>query len=626
MGKQYVSNVQHVRRGASSSPVCISPATSTSPDASPDTSLRSALVSQPFSFTADKTPSVEHYAKSKIGRYYFSSQSDVQHWEQLQMNPLRELDMIPNFDLFSRCMALNMSMFASAENFLRHITNSSERGLTNLLPPLVLSPVQSASTSAARALIVGQCAQFLGSEKLRMLSNQFYLEAIKLQNIAVQSVAEGCGNDSVMTVSKDVGPSIEAFANITNGSSEAIDPLFQQDKCSYNSIRALSVSDDCTIAGFLLPFCETMTNNVSVNNWSSLITGVVMLLELGGPQAFREGEKQVMFNGALFMLAIHAAVTPDSRCSILNLPEWRECRTIVNPQSLHFVIIDDLFLIGEHQMELRKLFLNISEPFTLSSTGNSVSFDTIGRDATLRLEYCNEEGWKAMKELHANVTILDLKVEFYLGKYAEQYYDASLLYKGEDLRDVKRDPVTKFPLLEERCPLAKDDADWQRTHFGKPQICYATMFCSRFVTTGFLMRMAIAFIQCYTAPAAYYSTYKDFKESPRDSLLHSFVDRYIDEKKLNIKAHCDVLLRSVLFNLALIRRPIFVYFIFLLGRRCPVDDPLLRGWIWHKLSEVFDTYRDGFLISEIDNEQCRREMMLYRALPTCAGCGERVRF
>ncbi|KAK7205153.1 hypothetical protein BZA70DRAFT_175058 [Myxozyma melibiosi] len=485
---------------------------------------------------------------SKTSRTLDFSRKDRRQWPHLvdryktilTNRRLHDLELFPEFDLFSHCVSLFLST-------CRMVGRASSESATTLwllqLPAIVLSPINSATTFAGRALVLGHCAGIVGSDDIRMMSYNWYVEAIRLQKTGIGYIMQGAGDKLVEALEAYDIPEKKTVAKVSRlmpdsgYSSGVVNPP--------SLFGGMTVCDDCTSAALLLPLYE-MSNTTNSNALSKMLQGAVILMELQGPEKYYSGNNHVLLEGTLYMQAINAAFSRNAGQITLNLPQWQACRAQTYTETMYHGMIKYMFEIGELQIEANRLFDNILVGFGKEFT----------KQPSLKPEFLNADGWWAVKELHRKLCVLDMNLEICLAKCLEDYLEA---LRAQDPRTLIFDEDTRFPQRQPKiCPAAASYEEWKSSHFGKPQIDYEICTSFKFMGSITFMQMIIAYLHCYTVPAAYCS-YEELTNIDKNPFLKHSLNSYIAHRKQNLERHNRTLLRSIEFTVVEVHRPVFMF-------------------------------------------------------------------
>ncbi|KAK9320603.1 hypothetical protein V1517DRAFT_279624 [Lipomyces orientalis] len=582
----------------------------------------------------------------------------------------RDLILFPDYDLYNYCLNIFLDRFANVSSLRRFGGARNVATWVEMLPQFVLSPIPSSTTFASRALVISHCSSTYQDQDIALLGSNWYVQALKYQKELVKVLTSNRGTSPQTNRSSDYGsfhivavdedytsPSSQSPSASDSGSnSSSYQDLMQWArsdtpaacKPSKNTIllpensslpldlpvlttanvssmrgNLMSYEDDSITAGMLLTIYEVL-NSSSDLSWITLLAGANELMRMRGPEAYRAGFNNKLFQSIRGMMAIHAIVV--RKKTFLNEPEWKTIPWDYSPYEklVHHHLFDLILELPEHQEFIDRVlmysFTNHEE-----DPDDDVG-DPTKRTPSLRKQYRTREVWAHLREIHQKLNNLEVRFT----KWFEEYCEGAREYARENLHlssTVTFDPATAAPNFSQpRCPGAMTDSEYYSTHFFRPYIKYATLHDARIVTVYYATTMMAAYLQELTARFAHL----DFEDAMSPSLCkhHPEVRAYLESKTSYMRSAARIICRSGHFIIVSASSigSLNMLFPFRIAHSV-IQDTLERGWIWNELRRMHDM---GIRLSLADlnganEEQYVSEWKKFKALDTCPGCGEHVR-
>ncbi|KAK9244822.1 hypothetical protein V1506DRAFT_540136 [Lipomyces tetrasporus] len=579
----------------------------------------------------------------------------------------RDLILFPEYDLYNYCLNIFLDRFALVAPPQRFGGMQNVATWFEMIPQFVLSPIPSSTTFASRALVISHCSSTYRDQDIALLGSNWYVQALKYQKELVNVITSNRGTSPRTNRSSDHGsyhivaveedstsPSSQSPSASESGStSSAYQDLIQWArsdtpaacKLSKNTMllpensslplelpvlttvnvssmrgNLMSYEDDSITAGMILTIYEVL-NSSRDSSWITLLAGANELMRMRGPEAYRTGFNNALFQSIRGMVAIHAMVV--RKKTFLNDPEWK---TIPweSEKLLHHQLFDLILELPEHQESVDRVlmysFANDEE-----DQDDDVG-DPTKRTPRLRKQYRTREVWAHLREIHKKLN--DLEARF--AKWFEEYCEGAREYARENLHlspTVTFDPATAAPNFSQpRCPGAMTDSEYFSTHFFRPHIKYATLHDARIVITYYAAAMMTAYLQELTACFACL----DFEDamSPNPGRHHPEVKAYLESKVNYMRSAARIICRSGRFIIVRMSSVgvLNMLFPFRIAHSV-IQDTLERGWIWNELRQMHDM---GIRLSLADLDGANEELYVsewkkFKALDTCPACGEHVR-
>ncbi|KAK9357171.1 hypothetical protein V1504DRAFT_465466 [Lipomyces starkeyi] len=582
----------------------------------------------------------------------------------------RELTLFPDYDLYNYCVNIFFDRFSVAGNW-HQFSECGEYGnastLTEMIPQFVLSPVPSATTFAARALVISHCSSMFQDPDIALLASNWYVQALRYQKELVTFIMSDSEssfwlNDNLSdSATRTLVPVEEVSSSLSSKSASCSDstrtsssndliqwarsdtqPVPKPNKFTFllpenssiplgppvdtaerhvSSMRGnvMSYEDDAIVAGMLLTIYEVL--NCSDNSsWSRLLSGANELMRLRGSQAYRTGFNGTLFQSVRSMLAIHAL--GGRKKTFFNDRDWKTVPWEFSAKSIHHYLLDLILEVPEYEEIVERALMyvfDINEDDPDDDIG-----DPTTRTPRLRKKYRTRAVWAELRETHKKLTDVEARFD----KWFQEYSQGARDYARRHLHlspTVSFDSATATPNVPlPRCPATKSDSEYAATHFFRPLVNYTTLHDAHMVTTYYSARMIIAYLQLLTVCFAYL----DFEASivSKPCISHPGLTDYFESKYGYILGIAGLICRSCNY---IIRASSIAALNVLFPLRVAhysIQDTNERGWIWNELLRMHDM---GIRLSLADptgrGDQFVSEWKKFKALDVCPGCGEHVR-
>ncbi|KAK9349761.1 hypothetical protein V1523DRAFT_458586 [Lipomyces doorenjongii] len=596
--------------------------------------------------TDDETRVYGHSRKLKDARALPSvlfEHSIEKHLRAFNSNSIpRELTLFPDYDLYNYCVKIFFDRFSVAGNW-HQFGDCGEYGIastmTEMIPQFILSPVPSAITFAARALVISHCSSMFQDPDIALLASNWYVQALRYQkelvtlimsdpecslwlndklsnpathtfvpveevSSSLSSKSASCADSTRTSFSYDLiqwarsntqpVPKPNKFTILLpENSSMPVGPPGRTAERHVTSMRGnvMSHEDDAIVAGMLLTVYEVL-NCSDDSSWIRLLSGANELMRLRGSQAYRTG-----FNGRLFqsvrgMLATHALAR--RKQTFLNDWDWKTVPWEFSAKSVHHYLLD--------------LILEVPEYVEIVERALMYSFDP-NEDDPDDDKYRTHAVWVELRETHKKLTDLEARFDKWFQEYSQRARDDARKHLHFS-PTVSFDSATAKPNVPQpRCPAMKSDSEYATTHFFRPLVNYSTLHDAHMVTTYYSARIIVAYLQVLTVYFAHPGL-TDYLESKYG---------YILGIAALICRSCNYIIRASSIAAVSMLFPLRV-------AHYSIQDTLERGWIWNELLRMHDI---GIRLRLADptghEDQFLSEWKKFKALDVCPGCGEHVR-
>ncbi|KAK9353609.1 hypothetical protein V1505DRAFT_372991 [Lipomyces doorenjongii] len=589
----------------------------------------------------------------------------------------RELVLFPEYDLYNYCITIFLDKFSIVGHPDRFGEFRNVSTWVEMLPQFVLSPVPSSTTFASRALVISHCSSAYQDSDVALLGSNWYVHALRYQKELVNIISTNREQhfrvnhssdarfNSIVAVEDDsTSPSSQSPS--TSGStptSSLYQDLIQwartdtptSPKPSKNTVllpensslpldllgltagqnvskmrgNMMSLEDDSITAGMLLSVHEVLTGS-SDSSWITLLSGVHELMRIRGPEAYRTGFNNTLFQSIRGMMAVHAMVVRKN--TFLNSTEWKTVpwEYLPSPKLIQHYLFDLILEVPEYQEVVDRLIMYSFTNDEVDPDDDDLA-DTTKRTPRLRKRYHTREVWAELRETHKKLIYLEARFD----KWFEEYSEGAREYFRENIHlspNVTFDPATAAPNIPQlRCSATTSDSEYIATHFFRPVVKYATLRDALVVTIYLAARMMVAYLLELTACFAYV----DFEDSLAPTQWkcqqgkgHPEVGAYFENKTSYMRDLARIICRSA--NYIIVRSSNLAVLNLLFPLRIAhsvIQDTLERGWIWNELRRMHDL---GIHLSLADlnganEDQNVSEWKKFKSLDVCPGCGEHVR-
>ncbi|KAK9384422.1 hypothetical protein V1515DRAFT_372336 [Lipomyces mesembrius] len=592
----------------------------------------------------------------------------------------RELVLFPEYDLYSYCITVFLSKFSIVGHPHRFGEFRNVSTWVEMLPQFVLSPVPSSTTFASRALVISHCSSACQDSDVALLGSNWYVHALRYQKELVNIITTNREQHFRVNHSSDSG-----FNNIVATEEDSTSPLSQSPSTSdstptsslyqdliqwartdtptspkpskntvllpensslpldlpglttgqnVNNMRGnmMSLEDDSITAGMLLSVYE-MLNGSSDSSWITLISGLHELMRMRGPEAYRTGFNNTLFQSIRGMMAVHAMVV--RKDTFLNSTEWKTVpwEYLPSEKLIQHYLFDLILEVPGYQEVVDRLIMYsfTNDEVDPDDDDDDDLADTTKRTPRLRKRYHTREVWAELRETHEK--LIDLEARF--DKWFEEYSEGAREYARENMHlspTVTFDPATVAPNIPQlRCSATTSDSEYIATHFFRPVVQYATLRDALVVMIYLASRMMVAYLLELTVCFAYV----DFEDSLaptqwkcQPGKCHPEVGAYFENKTSYMRDLARIICRSANYIIVRASNSAVLNLLFPLRiAHSVIQDTLERGWIWNELRRMHDL---GIRLSLADlsgaNEDLNvSEWKKFKSLDVCPGCGEHVR-
>lgn len=538
-----------------------------------------------------------------------SSSTTFSKCNQASALPRDPLSM-PEFDFLNYCASRCMTERQLTQKSYYLAADLTVKKWFYFVPQIMFGSIDLASTCALRALLIGYCGKIVKDKRLGVIASNWYITALQRQKTLLDTLSQP-------------GQTQRGKQSIELPLSDCFQLQIHESKSNISAIPSVgnlisTVQDDTLLAGLLLSIYESNACTSGIRGWMNLISGTCNLLEIRGPERCPTEFSKLIYTSV--QIPIHAALS--KKKSVFASVEWRNSSNIPQPSSTYHCVVDELFKIAEYQEEMNRLY---EDAFPLSYLDNYRDSAGCARATPrLRKEHQTAEGWKAAQALHNNLGALSVVLDLYMKDHGANMREFIAKDDKEEIRRAKLDPVTFALLNTKRCSAVKDDAEWKRTHFFKPEATYITGHESKMVIYVFYMKTIISYLQIHTALSAFVSY--DFYKASGVGCYKTVIDNYTDQKKRDMQYAYYALMRSARFSIETCGRAQFVAMLLALGDNYEyvLQDSHERGYLW---SLVFQTnsMQPAFNFPELNSPNIFMDLGMYQSLGICSGCRERLR-
>lgn len=589
----------------------------------------------------------------------------------------RKISLFPEYDLYNYCINIYLNWFSVVGHPLRFKGDESILSWSSSLPMFALSSSPSATTFAARALLISHCGIILRNKDIGLIGANWYVHALRQQKDFIGFMSQDSAGKRASS-SGSSGSHSSAFGSLSSSisspsagsslsdsptySSSVIDwassdtpdvPMPARDSpllpehasfatistpklSNFNDIHSMrgnemSFEDDAIVAGMLLAVYELFKFSSS-GSWIKLLNGASELMRLRGPYAYRSGFNFAIFQSMRGMMALRA-ITSRER-TFLNEPLWKSVPWQYSPKTIHHRLLDIIIEIPDFEDFFDKHFLYAFKDDPAGqqdqSTGHTVP--------QLRDCYQTRETWLNLQDISKRLDDIDRQLaewlECYIPDAQDYFFRVRNLAKNTAEFDFK---AGTFINAREVCRLSQTDDKRRSTHYFHPALDYATLHDARLITLFHSVKIVTSYLHQLIAPALFY----DFDEFYGNHILNKQLEEEYRTKMQQVMIDSSSIIgRSFKYFLSRNSNAAIMSLLFPLGvDRTSLTNPYERGWIWAQLqavhsrmkpsgagqsSSAVDGLNGGFILKELDFHKCIKEWQLYKSLPVCEGCGEHL--
>ncbi|KAK9458552.1 uncharacterized protein V1516DRAFT_688088 [Lipomyces oligophaga] len=564
------------------------------------TKKRKLLSSTISDYSSPKIISPQRLLQDRFDNLVEIERSQLQN--RVRLNIPAQLSLFPEYNQFNHYTSLFLFYYMTCSWTSRDASGDGVQRLLIELPRIILTPSDSASVCAARALVLCQFGRISLDQKVSSRSNPYFQDALRHQTELLSVLTRSSATSGVTEVESTMKSS--AMSNI--------------------SVQKV---DDCIASGMLLAFYVFFRGDCSVSDWVDILSGVLLMMAKRGPEAFSSGWLQVMLNSLRSIFSLYSTIARKS--SMLCLPEWRKNFLWTTPVAPLHLITDIMFQVGELEEEVSNVFENAFPP--ISTLGGLTSYTPDEDEGevsprtvpSVKEEYNSAAGWAHQRQLHERLCSLDLKIDVCFDIYKAEVDDYIEWNADDGLKQCVRDKFTHMPMVYTPCSSCTDEEEWIETHFFKPELKSLTMYASRMILTIYYLKTLVTYMKTMTTPA-WLLTY-DQVQSSAAAWGKSIVRQCVERCWHQIRVYLVVLVRLGADAFTFTGKPVILPHIFPLGDRYTVlQDPLERGWIWDQIQVLRELRNEGSF-AKYGDARADSELRMFRSLPTCRECGERVR-
>ncbi|KAK9458541.1 uncharacterized protein V1516DRAFT_682423 [Lipomyces oligophaga] len=523
----------------------------------------------------------------------------------------REPNIFPEYNLYSYCVSVFFSWFSLYGFPSRFMDDKVFVNWISALPAFVLSPTETATTCAARALLLTQCSAIVQSRDVELVGASWYGKALRRQNALVDAISSSDiysqSSESSSSASSSPSPSTYSSSPISamtewfksnkelayvndstifpKSSLPPSPPSFTVSKFREMRGNNISFQDDSIIAGMLLTVYEMFRFSTSTS-WMPLLSGVCELMRLRGPQAYSSGLNQVLFQcmrPAMIMLAIGR-----HERSFLNEPDWQTIPWSNTSKPVSQRLLDIALPLPDLIESFQEFFMFAYSDTAKTQDERELLDQSSGGlpQVQLRHRYRTSAWWKELAKHAARLAAIDDQLDQWLEEYkvnVAEYYENSHDMTPEQLKAML-DPLTGALITEQRCSEVSSDEEWTKTHFFHRRIDGATMHDCRLILLFYSMKVVMSYLQQLAVPVQVLS-FEEYSMEPDAVQSRHEVAQVVSRLRKQGETSAYIVARSMSSFLRRNANAAIMNFLFPLGfERSPISDPYELGWIWNQLA------------------------------------------